>query len=61
MILFTDSAFRRGLKGIGEIYGRNYAGDYLHLAYRREKDREVVFHIKRVRLQEKRFFRRMTG
>jgi len=52
---------RRGLKGVYEIYGRNYAGEYLHIAYRREKVREVVFHIRRMSVQEKRLFWRMTG
>lgn len=51
---------RRGLRGVYELYGRNYAGDYLHIAYRRERDREVVFHIRRMSLQEKRLFRRVT-
>jgi hypothetical protein len=27
---------RLGLKGIYELYGRTHAGDYLHIAYRRE-------------------------
>ena len=52
---------RRGLKGVYEFYGRNYAGDYLHIAYRREKTREVVFHMRRMSVQEKRLFRGMTG
>ena len=52
---------RRGLKGVYEIYGRNYAGDNLHIAYRRERAREAVFHIRRMSVQEKRLFRRMTG
>lgn len=51
---------RRGLKDIYELYGRNYSGDYLHIAYRREKDREVVFHMRRMSLQEKRLYRRMA-
>jgi hypothetical protein len=37
---------RRGLKGVYELYGRNYAGEYLHVAYRKEADREVVFHMR---------------
>ena len=52
---------RRGLKDVYELYGRNYAGDYLHIAYRREKIRDVVFHMRRMSVQEKRLFRRMTG
>ncbi len=51
---------RRGLQDIYELYGRNCAGDYLHIAYRREKDRETVFHIRRMSIQEKCLFRRMT-
>jgi hypothetical protein len=51
---------RRGLKGVYEIYGCNYGGDYLHIAYRREKAGEVVFHMRRMSVPEKRLFRRMT-
>jgi len=52
---------RRGLQGIYEIWGQNHAGDYLHIAYRMEPNREVVFHIRRMSTQEKRLFRRMMG
>jgi hypothetical protein len=45
---------RQGLKGIYELYGRNYAGEYLHIAYRREPDREVVFHMRAMSPREKR-------
>ena len=48
---------RRGLKSIYELYGRNYAGEYLHIAYRREPDREVVFHMRAMSHREKRSFR----
>ena len=48
---------RRGLDGIYELYGRNYAGEYLHVAYRRETDREVVFHIRQMSPREKRRYR----
>lgn len=51
---------RRGLDRVYELYGRNYAGDCLHVAYRKETDRDVVFHMRRMSTQEKRFFRRMT-
>jgi len=27
---------RRGLPGVCELYGCNYAGDYIHIAYRKE-------------------------
>jgi len=37
---------RRGFEGVYELLGRNYAGNYLHVAYRREAGREVVFHIR---------------
>jgi len=45
---------RRGLDGVYELYGRNYAGEYLHIAYRREADREVVFHIRAMSPQKSR-------
>jgi len=49
---------RRGLKGIYELFGRNYAGAYLHVAYRREEDREVVFHIRAMSPREKQRYRK---
>ena len=44
---------RRGLEGVYELYGRNYAGEYLHIAYRREAGREVVFHMRAMSPREK--------
>ena len=44
---------RRGLKGVYELLGRNFAGEYLHVAYRHEGDREVVFHIRAMSPREK--------
>ena len=35
---------KRGLANVYELYGRNFTGQYLHLAYRREARRTVVFH-----------------
>ena len=49
---------RRGLSGVYELYGRNYAGEYLHIAYRREKERDVVFHMRGMTPREKRRYRR---
>jgi hypothetical protein len=48
---------RRGLEGVYELYGRNYVGDYLHIAYRRDGERVVVFHMRRMSEREKRFYR----
>jgi hypothetical protein len=50
---------RRGLNGIYELYGRNYAGEYLHIAYRRDGDREVVFHMRAMSPREKRWYRNL--
>ena len=47
-----------GLDGIYELLGRNYAGEYLHIAYRREADRDVVFHMRAMNLREKRRYRK---
>ena len=47
---------RRGLKSVYELYGRNHVGDYLHIAYRQEPDRTVVFHIRRMTESERRLF-----
>jgi hypothetical protein len=49
---------RRGLKGVYELYGRNYAGEYLHVAYRREPNREVVFHMRAMSAREKQRYRK---
>jgi len=48
---------RRGLKGIYELFGRNFAGEYLHAAYRHEGDREVVFHMRSMSQREKQGYR----
>jgi len=49
---------RRGLKNVCELLGRNYAGEYLHVAYRREVDREVVFHMRAMSPREIRSYRK---
>ena len=49
---------QRGLRQVYEMYGRNYAGDYLHIAYRREPDREVVLHKREMSPGEKRRYRK---
>ena len=49
---------QRGLQGVYELYGRNSAGDYLHLAYRQETDQTVVFHMRPMSDRERRFYRR---
>jgi len=48
---------RRGLEGVYELYGRNLSGEYLHIAYRHEGDREVVFHMREMSRREKRWYR----
>jgi hypothetical protein len=45
---------RGGLKGVYELYGRNFAGEYLRVAYRREPGRDVVFHMRAMSTREKR-------
>ena len=49
---------QRGLEGVYELYGRNYAGEYLQIAYRREADRDVVFHMRAMSPRERQRFRR---
>ena len=49
---------RRGLKGVYELLGRNFAGEYLHVAYRSEGDRDVVFHIRAMSPREKQRYRK---
>ena len=48
---------RRGLQRVYEVYGRNHAGDYLHVALREEPGRTTVFHMRRMSDREKRFYR----
>ena len=49
---------RRGLEGVYELYGQNYAGDYLHIAYRREPERDLVFHMRAMSARERHRYRR---
>jgi hypothetical protein len=49
---------KRGLRSVYELYGRNYAGEYLHIAYRRETGHEVVFRIREMSGSEKRKYRK---
>ena len=49
---------RRGLEGVFELYGRTFAGEYLHIAYRREVSREVVFHMRAMSPREKQRYRK---
>lgn len=49
---------RRGLSGIYELLGRTHDGEYLHIAYRRESERDVVFHMRRMTSDEKTRFRK---
>lgn len=49
---------RRGLEGIYELLGRNFTGDYLHVAYRKEESQITVFHMRRMTAPEKRLYSR---
>lgn len=49
---------RRGLKGVYDLFGRNYVGEYLRVAFRREEDREIVFHIRAMTIREKHAYRK---
>ena len=51
---------KRGLAGIYELYGRNSAGDYLHVAYRKLPGKVVVFNMMRMTPREKQMFRRLV-
>jgi hypothetical protein len=50
---------RRSLKNVYELYGRNLAGEHLHIAYRREAERDVVFHIRAMSRREKHRLRKI--
>lgn len=49
---------RRGLDGIYELLGRTHSGDYLHIAYRRQPERDVVFHMRGMSEGEKSMYRK---
>ena len=49
---------RLGLDGIYELLGRTHGGHYLHIAYRREPDRDVVFHMRAMSPSEKSRYRK---
>ena len=49
---------KRGLTGIFELYGRNFAGDYVHVAYRKEGERYTVFHMRRMTERERQMYRK---
>jgi len=50
---------KRGLKGVYELYGRSFAGEYLHVAYRRLENQEVVFHMRAMTPRKKRRYRNL--
>ena len=50
---------RRGLEGVSELYNRNGAGDYLHVAYRRSCGSATVFHLRRMTTREQKMYRRL--
>ncbi len=43
----------RELKGVHELLGRNDAGEYLHIAFRRIPGKAVVFHMRRMTERER--------
>jgi hypothetical protein len=49
---------RHGLEGVYELYGQNYAGNDLHIGYRREREQVVVFHMRAMSAREKHRYRR---
>jgi hypothetical protein len=49
---------RRGLESVYELLGRNFAGEYLHIAYRREVDRDIVFHMRAMSPREIKSYRK---
>lgn len=48
---------KRGLASVYELYGQNCAGEYLHIAYRCEPQREVIFHMREMSTREKKWYR----
>ena len=49
---------RRGLEGIYELLGRTHSGEYLHIAYRREPEKIVVFLMRSMTPAEKTRYRK---
>jgi len=54
---------QRGVPDVYELFGRNAAGDYLHVVYRiiNEKGLTRVFHMNRMTGRQKRRYRRIIG
>jgi len=53
---------QRGFPDVYEIFGRNAAGDYLHVTYRELRDRRwLVFHIMRMTEAHKRRYRKIQS
>ena len=60
MLLLTEAAeaaIKSGAsKGIYEVYGRNCAGEYLRIAYSRDGEQDVVFHMGAMSPREKHWY-----
>lgn len=50
---------RRGLENIYELLGRTHAGAYLHIAYRRGPEQDIVFHMRSMTAAEKARYRKI--
>lgn len=49
---------RRGQGGVYELLGQTHSGNYLHIAYRRELDRDIVFHMRAMSPAERSWYRK---
>jgi len=49
---------QRGMKDVYELFGRNLAGNYVHVIYRRAAERAIVFHMATMTETQRRYYRK---
>ena len=49
---------QRGITNVYELFGQTFAGDYLHVIYKREQDSHVVLHMNRMNERQKTYYRK---
>lgn len=48
----------RGIQNVYELFGKNAAGDYLHILYRRSGAQTIVFHISRMTKRQRAYYQK---
>ena len=49
---------QRGIKDVYELFGRNLAGNYVHVIYRRAEAKAIVFHMHTMNDRERRYYKK---